>query len=183
MRLLSLTVLFVLIAVVGCTDTFPTEPLEAGTEIQSQVAKKPFVATNSALFNPAIFTDHTKPSWYGTYTVDDVEYGQVFYSMGTGKPFDDPVTGQAFHAMESFEVYTWIDFDPELQTLTTGDLLMTGVNLGVQTQSVFRSHGRILEAHGPFEGLAGRPLSGRATVEWAAPGLPYSASGVMKIPW
>ena len=182
MRLLFLAIGLVLtVGLVGCSESFPTESVDGPAA--TQLAKKPFVGTNYALFNPGIFVDHTKPSWYGSFTAGGVDYGEVFFSLGSGKPYPHNVTGQAFHAKERFEVYTWIEFDPETQTLETGELLMVGINTGVQVGDVFHAHGRILEAYGPFEGLAGRPQSGRAVVEWAAPGLPYSASGVMNVPW
>ena len=188
MKVLAILVPILLIAALaGCTETFPTEATETEAEILAQSAKQPFVGHNSTLFNPGFFLDFTKPTGYGTFVVegaDDVEYGQVFYSLGTGKPFGDPATGNAFHSAERFEIYTWIDFDVSTQTLSTGDLLMTGVSTGVSVHGVeFKAHGRILEAYGPFEGLAGRPSSSSATVTWGSSGLPYSSSGVIKVPW
>mgnify|MGYP003574374596 CR=1 FL=1 len=185
--LLSLLIFALAVVMMGCSENAPTESVDIESvssqdnrvESSASLSKKPLRTTNYALFNPGFFADPVNnPTWYGTFTSDGTVYGQVFYSLGSGKPFDDPVRGRAFFAEETWSVYTWIDFDPATQTLATGDLLMRGYNRGVQDQkSVFHAHGRVLEAYGEFSMFAGRPTSGSATVEWAPSGLPYSASG------
>jgi hypothetical protein len=184
----SLLTIVLIVALAGCSENMLTESsgtleVSASTVPSGSVGKTPLRATNHALFNLGLFDDPiNNPSWYGTFTANGVDYGQVFFSLGSGKPFEENIKGRAFFAMEYFYVYTWIDFDPATQTLITGDLLMKGLNTGVQDpQGVFHAHTVVLEAYGPFAMYEGRHGSGAAEVEWAAPGIPYSASGILRL--
>ena len=185
MKHLSLLLPFLLIGLFGCTEADPvgvgTEVVEAPSKAVA-VAKTPFRAENNTLFNPGFFSDPSKPSWVGELTHAGGTYGIVFYSTGSGKPFPENVRGRAFHFEEIWEVYAWVDFDFDTQTLTTGDLLLKGVGTGlVAPNGEFHSNGPVTEAYGDMSMWLGRHEHTSGIVVYTPEGFPVSAHGEFRL--
>jgi len=170
-----------LLGVLGCSETGPAGVEWANESVDSQegaatLAKRPFWANVNTSFNLGFFADMTKPSWVGTVTSEGSEYGIVFYSLGA------EYRGQAFHFLERVEIYTWVDFDFETQTLTTGEPLMWGINRGVEPPNDhFAANGIVVEAFGHFSMWEGRHFHVGGEVAFHPDGYPLSAAGSFRL--
>lgn len=177
MRFLSALLVVVLVGLVGCKSDVPTTPINYDAEQDAAtMSKRPFWAMVTTDFNLGFFADMTKPSWVGTITSDETEYGIVFYSLGA------EYRGRAFHFLERVEIYTSVDFDFATQTLTTGDLLMWGTNKGVEPPNDhFAANGIVEEAFGNFSMWEGRHFHVGGEVAFHPDGYPLSAAGGLRL--
>lgn len=171
-----------MVGLLGCSEAGPVGVELEGESMEVQQdavapAKRALWGTAYSTFNMGFFADPTRPSWIGTVTIDDVEYGMVFYSLGAA------YRGRSFHFEERWELYSWVDFDFVTQALTTGDLLMWGLNEGVEAPppgNHFESSGRVEEAFGVFSMWKGRHLHAVGTVLFDSDGNPLSATGTFR---
>jgi hypothetical protein len=174
-----------LVGLLACNESTPvavdSETVSAASQTAA-LAKNPFRAENHSLFNLGFFADPSKPSWVGQLTYDGGTYGIVFYSTGSGKPFPENVRGSAFHFEEIWEVYTWVDFDFDTQTLSTGDLVLRGIGTGlVAPNGEFHSDGPVTEAYGDMAMWLGRHEHTSGMVTYLPDGLPLRADGELRI--
>jgi hypothetical protein len=179
------------LVIAGCTENpIQTEPdvvsvLSPEAILEPSAARgatQPLWATVNVDFNLGFFADPTQPSWVGTLTVDTEDYGIVFWSIGSGKPFANGFRGSAMFFEEIWGVYTWVDFDFVNQTLAVGDLLMSGRNAGVSTRNgKFRGNGVVEEAFAGMSMWEGRHVHEAGRIAFNPDGSPHSATGVFRV--
>ena len=123
------------------------------------------------------------PDWVGTITINGVDYPMAFFNIGSGKPFDDPFTGNALQFGEIWKIYDWMTFDFVSQTLVEGPILLWGTDEGVTTfaDSGYRMNGTVGGAAGLFDGLLGRRVHMSGTIEWYPSGAPHYAPGTFRV--
>ena len=119
----------------------------------------------------------TIPDWFGTITINGIEYGMLFYNFWTGKPFANPFKGNVDHPTIFFGE-RW-----EISDLATGELLLWGYDDGVTTvvNNKFRMNGNVVGAFGIFEGWEGRSVHMSGVIEWYPFGAPHFAVGPFRI--
>lgn len=184
MRVL-LTCLLAGVLVLGCSEGVPTQAAE-DEPAPDIAAKAPLYGTMDLTYNlmgPSIDV----PDWLGTITIDDVDYGMVFFNVGSGKPFDDPFIGSVVKFGEIWVIYEEpVDFDPETGDYTLGTVLMQGTDTGVTVvpNSTYRMNGVVDEAHGPFAQWEGRRVHMMGDIVWQMTPMgpaPQYAPGVFRI--
>ena len=103
------------------------------------------------------------PDWIGTIDFDGDVYDMVFFNVGNGAPPNYPIPEGTGMFNEVWAVYDGLDiaFDEAcaLQTYE-GDLVLWGLDHGTadETAAAYEMTGEVMEAVGPFEGLAGESL-------------------------
>jgi hypothetical protein len=103
------------------------------------------------------------PDWIGTIDVDGSAYDMVFFNVGSGAPPDYPIPEGTGMFNEVWAVYDGLEiiFDEEcaLQAYE-GDLVLWGLDHGAADMEAasYQMTGEVMEAVGPFEGLAGKDV-------------------------
>jgi len=162
--------------------------LVAATPVQ---AKKPLIGAMDLEFNLG-WTGPSEdvPEWVGTITINEVEYGMVFFNLGTGKPFDSAGEGNVLFYGEIWAIYEWVTFDFESQELETGDLILMGTDKGVLSfaNNKYRMNGIVTEVAVGWEIYNGRNVHMSGYIEWQivytpdGPVVaPYKAPGIFRI--
>jgi len=130
-----------------------------------------------------------EPSWVGTVTFEEGEYGMAFFPVGTGKSFeeDPPFKGgppKVHFFEEVWRIYELGDgFSYTVDDFTPGPLVMEGSDTGITNikNSKYHMNGIVDIANGPFEEWIGRSVHMRGLVEWAGPGVPQYGDGTFRI--
>ena len=122
------------------------------------------------------------PDWAGTITINETEYGMLFFCIGSGKAFDTPpLRGKIHFFAEIWAIYdTGFDFtsllpsdDPDdwdgwLPSDDPDELVLWGYDEGqTNTQNNdYHMNGIVEEADGVFEDWDGRNVHMSGSIEW-----------------
>jgi len=128
------------------------------------------------------------PDWIGHITIDDKEYGMLFFAIGSGKPFEvDPPTDSVHFFGEIWAIYEWIKFrfdsEGKLKKLKLGPVLLWGYDEG-NTNLVnnnYHMNGNVEEAFGIFAFWEGRNVFMSGEIIWYPFGAPQYAPGTFRI--
>ncbi len=161
-------------------------------------AKKPLTGTANVEFNLSWPGPQAEiPDWAGTITINEDEYGMLFFAIDSGKPFaEDP--GKVHFFGEIWAIYnTTFDFisllpsdDPTewdywlpSNTPTPTELILWGHDAGVVSlqNSKYRMNGNVEEAFGAFEVWQGRNVHISGEIIWYDFGAPHYAPGIFRI--
>lgn len=160
-------------------------------------AKKPLIGAMDLEFNLGWPEPQAEiPDWVGTITIDEKEYGMLFFCTGSGKAFDDNLKGKVHFFEEIWAIY---DTDFDLTSLIPSssatdweywlpsndpeELVLWGYDAGqtnIQT-SKYHMTGNVEEALGDFLMWEGRNVYMSGVIEWLAPGVPLYAPGTLRI--
>lgn len=138
------------------------------------------------------------PDWVGTITIDDKEYGMLFFAFGSGMPFvTPPYKGGHIHFFEEiwaiydnggdFEITLpngnfddWAQWLPENNPET---LVLRGYDRGITNilNSKYHMSGYVEEAFEEFAGWEGRNVFMSGIIIWYPNGAPNLAPGTFRI--
>jgi hypothetical protein len=151
-------------------------------------AKKPLIGTMDLQFNLAWpGPQDVIPDWVGTVIIDDVEYGMVFFAIGTGKPFETDRPGSAFFFGEIYVIYFELEFtfdkDGNLAVFEPGEVALWGYDVGLTNlkNSKYHMNGNVEEAFGSFTTWIGSNVHMSGVIEWYPFGAPQFAPGTFHI--
>lgn len=151
-------------------------------------AKKPVVGEMDLEFNLLYdgSTDLSIPTWVGTITFDDDEYGMAFFPTGSGKPFDTDPNLNVHFFEEVWVVYETLDSEFDngaLVKFEPGDVVLQGVDSGITniTASKYHMTGTVDIAEGPFEAWEGRKVYMRGSIDWYEFGAPHFGPGIFRL--
>ncbi|MFX1301208.1 MAG: hypothetical protein ACFFAL_05630 [Promethearchaeota archaeon] len=154
-------------------------------------AKKPLIGDMNLEFNLGwAGPSDVIPEWVGTITINEVDYGMVFFNLGTGKPFASAGEGNVLFYGEIWAIYEWVTFDFESQVLETGELILMGTDEGVLSfaNSKYRMNGVVTEVGVGWEIYNGRNVHMSGYIEWQTLQTPdgpvvapYKAPGIFRI--
>lgn len=153
-------------------------------------AVKPLEATTDVQFNLGYPGPQDQiPDWVGHLYVDGMEYGIIFYNVGTGKPFTTQNGGQTVFFKEEWIVFASIDYQFDSQGVlqpdwSAGPILMSGNDQGVVSlaNSAFRMNGLVQYATGPFQNYQDLSVHMSGIVQWYPSGAPhYALNGNFRI--
>ena len=103
------------------------------------------------------------PDWIGTIDFEGDVYDMLFFNVGDGRPPNHPLPEGTGAFNEVWAVYDGLDLtfseDCAVQTFD-GDLVLWGLDHGTSDNeaATYQMTGTVMEAMGPFEGLAGQDL-------------------------
>ena len=122
------------------------------------------------------------PDWVGTITIDGNEYGMTFFSMATGKAFEEDVgVVSFFHVV--WRIYDYCSFDFKNQVLEYGETLLWGTGSGLicLKNSIYLVNGVVEEAFGHFAVWQGHTVHMSGEIIWYDFGAPHYAPGIFQI--
>ena len=125
------------------------------------------------------------PDWIGTIDIDGDAYDMLFFKVGTGRPPNHPAAEGTGAFNEIWAVYDGLElvFDEECAVETfDGDLVLWGLDHGTSDRvaATYAMTGAVMEAVGPFDGLAGKEVSMSGTFFENEEGV-MQAPGVLEI--
>jgi len=125
------------------------------------------------------------PDWVGTIDFDGDVYDMLFFNVGDGRPPNHPPAEGTGAFNEVWAVYDGLElvFDEACAVETfDGDLVLWGLDHGTSDSeaATYAMTGSIMEGSGPFEGLAGEPISMSGTFFENPDGV-LQAPGVLHI--
>ena len=125
------------------------------------------------------------PDWIGTVDFDGDVYDMLFFNVGDGRPPNHPPAEGTGAFNEVWAVYDGLElvFDEACAVETfDGDLVLWGLDHGTSDSeaATYAMTGSIMEGSGPFEGLAGEPISMSGTFFENPDGV-LQAPGVLHI--
>jgi hypothetical protein len=125
------------------------------------------------------------PDWIGTIDIDGDAYDMLFFNVGDGRPPNHPVPEGTRAFNEVWAIYDGLEltFDEECAVETfDGDLVLWGLDYGTSDHvaATFVMTGPVMEAVGPFDGLAGQTVSMSGTFAENDEGV-LEAPGVLEI--
>ena len=127
------------------------------------------------------------PDWVGHININGVNYGIVFYNLGTGKSLNNKADVNTVFFTEQWVVFSSIDIHFNDQGVLTdwshGSIVMSGDDTGVV--SIANSHyvmnGEVRVANGIFNIYQGHTVHISGTVQWYDFGAPQFAHGPFRI--
>jgi len=152
-------------------------------------AKEPLVGEMDLQFNLGWPGPQDEvPTWVGTITIDEVDYGMAFFNIGTGKPFaEQPNPDSVLFAGEIWVIYDDLElvFDENgvLTTFTPGDVALSGLDTGNVrlSNSKYRLKGTVDEANGMFADWLGRRVHMSGDIDFYPFGAPRFAPGTLRL--
>ncbi len=125
------------------------------------------------------------PDWIGTADIDGDAYDMLFFNVGDGRPSNHPVAEGTGAFNEVWAIYDGLElvFDEECAVETfEGDLVLWGLDHGTSdlVAATYVMIGLVMEAVGPFDGLAGKGVSMSGTFAENEDGV-LEAPGVLEI--
>jgi len=165
-------------------------------------AKKPLIGLMDLEFNLGWPEPQDEiPDWAGTITINDTEYGMLFFCTGSGKAFDDNLKGKVHFFEEIWAIYDtdfdftsllpsddpndWVDWLPSAQPV---ELVLWGYDVGqtnIQNNN-YHMNGNVEVAVGDFAIWQGRNVHMSGEIIWyesSSPyyGAPHYAPGTFRI--
>lgn len=184
-RLKRLIVLLALAFIVALVPALPAQ------------TKKPLRGTMDLEFN-LLWPEPQDviPDWVGNITIDDTEYGMLFFAIGSGKAFDDNLKGKVHFFKEIWAIYdTTVDFTSLLPSNKTADwaywlpsnnpaeLVLWGYDVGqTNTQNNnYHMNGNVEVAIGDFAIWQDRNVHMSGEIIWYDFGAPHYAPGTFRV--
>ncbi len=156
--------------------------------MSSVQSAQPLYGTVNAQFNLGFpGPQNVIPDWVGHISINDNEYGIVFFNLGTGKSFDNELQGNVVFFTEQWVIYSSMDFQFNDQGVMTywnhGPVLMSGDDTGIVSlaNSNYHMNGGVQLANGLFHNYLGKTVHISGTVLWDVNGNPQFAPGQFRI--
>jgi hypothetical protein len=125
------------------------------------------------------------PDWIGTVDFDGDVYDMLFFNVGDGRPPNHPPAEGTGAFNEVWAIYDGLELvfsaDCAVESFT-GDLVLWGLDHGTADleAATYQMSGPVMEAMGPFEGLAGKAVSMSGSFSENPDGV-LQAPGVLQI--